>query len=46
MGRWQVRFHVILFNYQNKYLQAGGAALLFRQGGNDFPLWGLMDRRH
>lgn len=46
MGGRQVRFHVILFNYQNKYLQAVNTAPLFRQGGKLSPSWGLTARRH
>lgn len=41
-----MHFHVILFNYQNKYLQAGIAASLFRQGGKLSPFWALTARRH
>lgn len=41
MGGQQVRFHVILFNYQNKYLKARDDAPLFRQGWKLSPSWGL-----
>lgn len=46
MGGLHVRFRVILFNYQNKYLEAGDAAPLFRQGGRLSPSQGLTARRH
>lgn len=36
----------ILFNYQNKYLQAGVAASLFRQGEKLSPSWALIASRH
>lgn len=41
-----MRFCDILFNYQNKYLQAGVAASLFRQGEKLSPSWALIARRH
>lgn len=46
LGGLQVRFHDILFNYQNKYLQAGDTASLFKQGGKLSPFWALTARRY
>ena len=41
-----MRLRGILFNYQNKYLQAGVAASVFRQGEKLSPSWALIASRH